>query len=550
MSVDHRGRSDAIGFHAHIDERSVRSALLAVALTITSVAPAVADSLLPAMGGHAKGQSFTARCARDQQVTGFGLRTGDDVNAMWPLCVTAYGPSRIGPIVAVSTPGGRGEHVNHVKCPPEKPVVLGLSVGSEGSAGSSGNVVVNSVEIHCGSVAALQRPSNGYPDARFEAPAFASSSSNRGKESQLCPAGLVAVGIHGHAGNWVEKVGLICAEPVITEALTPPLAPLDLRARMPATLDGAKAQILIEWNTPDQSRQRPVDSYTIERQSPPGPARPWLAEAVLPGPKGSQSGSTRLAFQFKSSALDPRQQHAFRVCAVNGSGTTCAAPVLAATQQKTAMDVRASDARAFKAPDRTPAAAKALGYTQSRPTDTNPGPGIPRVLEPKAGSTHPPQTAMKIRVAAPHGTRVKTYELQFQRLQPDGWKLVTSAEVAATEIEGIGYAGWGAHQPGTAAQMTASAGRWRVRPRAIDPSQPEPGEWIEFTVAGAPGHSAEKQAADRTRVPNAAAASAPNKWSAGTPNTTPAPATSLTPAQRATTPPPTRALDVPSAFKR
>lgn len=377
-----------------------RSALpapcLALALACASIDPASADALLPSLGGFLApiDPQFTARCAADQQVAGFGMRTGDDVNAIWPLCVTAFGPNRVGPQVPVPAPGGRGEQVNRLVCPRDKPVVVGLAVKWEGRD----TYVINAVEIQCGVVAAQQGPASGYPDARFEAPAYQGPGRTHGKASQRCPYGMVAVGIHGHAGNWVEKLGLICAGPVITASQSAPRAPLDLKARMPAAPDGALTAILVEWSTPDQSQLRPVDSYTVERQSPPGPDRPWIAEGSLTGPKGEQSGRARLAFQFKSAPLDPRHKHAFRVCAINGSGSTCAAPVVAAVAGKTAADARAPHERAFRLPDRTDRAAPAAKW--SAPDAPPPVPPRPQGAAPRPPSAAPdtkvPASALRV----------------------------------------------------------------------------------------------------------------------------------------------------------
>ncbi len=122
----------------------------------------------------------------------------------------------------------------------------------------------------------------------------------------------------------------------------------------------------------------------------------------------------------------------------------------------------------------------------------------PGIVEPRPGSTHSPQTAMKIRVGAPKimnpkNFKVRTYELQFQAKQKDGtWKFVTSDLSPAADAEGNGYYGWGAHKPGTSPQMTATLGTYRVRALIKEPTQltrPELniGEWVEYVIAGTRG---------------------------------------------------------------
>src|SRR5258708_27777787 len=101
----------------------------------------------------------------------------------------------------------------------------------------------------------------------------------------------------------------------------------------------------------------------------------------------------------------------------------------------------------------------------------------PRIVEPKPGSTHSPQTAMKILVAAPkiydpRDFKVQTYELQFHSKQKDGtWKFVSSDISAAADAEGAGYFGWGGHKPGTAPQMMATVGTYRARAVIHESSQ-------------------------------------------------------------------------------
>ena len=114
---------------------------------------------------------------------------------------------------------------------------------------------------------------------------------------------------------------------------------------------------------------------------------------------------------------------------------------------------------------------------------------LPEILEPRPGSTHPPQTPLKIRVAGPRDVKVQTYLLEIEAREANGnWHLQTTEVVRATDAEGpLGYTGWGWHRPGTGPQMTASLGSYRVRAQATTPAAGEAGAWREFTIAGDPG---------------------------------------------------------------
>jgi hypothetical protein len=106
----------------------------------------------------------------------------------------------------------------------------------------------------------------------------------------------------------------------------PPLAPLDAKAQLRTIADRVPT---VSWSAPDMSDFRGIDRYTIERQSPPGPNRPWIPEKTVSGGAngGPQSMSVGLAHTTTTGAIDPQQTHVYRICAVNQGGKTCAEPV-------------------------------------------------------------------------------------------------------------------------------------------------------------------------------------------------------------------------------
>ena len=114
----------------------------------------------------------------------------------------------------------------------------------------------------------------------------------------------------------------------------------------------------------------------------------------------------------------------------------------------------------------------------------------PTIIEPKAGSTHAPQTPLRIRVAAANNAKDTAYELEIQVQANFDWRVLTSIPTnAAVAQSTLGYQGWGGHVAGTGAQMMAIVGSYRVRARATSPSRSEPGDWVEFKIDGPPGIS-------------------------------------------------------------
>ncbi|MFL6229129.1 MAG: hypothetical protein ACJ741_10150 [Pyrinomonadaceae bacterium] len=196
-------------------------------------------AILPPVGGSG-GSQFVARCAGSELLTGFELRAGDDVDAIRPLCVAAFGPHETSPVQLTNGSGlivtgknavgadivkleggwygGTGGGLNNVICPKDTPIVTGMYVRAEGVH----TITVNNIHLFCGVAASTQQPSE-FPSAVFDAPLAESSVGlftqdvvRETQATQYCPAGLVAVGINGRSGVWLDATGLICGEPKLT----------------------------------------------------------------------------------------------------------------------------------------------------------------------------------------------------------------------------------------------------------------------------------------------------------------------------------------------
>jgi hypothetical protein len=199
---------------------SVTSVMLLLAIPVF----AQPDAFLPPIGGTGGGQ-YIARCNSGQYLTGFQLRTADDVDAIRPLCVSIYGPDE----VSAADPfrsylGGDGGEKRDIVCPSNTPIVVGLKIGWEGQE----TTIVNNIHLFCGLAAANQTISE-FPSAVFDGPiikgdprpftgAFITAVTFR---TQRCPDGYIALGINGRSGKWVDSVGLICGVPRFTRNPNP-----------------------------------------------------------------------------------------------------------------------------------------------------------------------------------------------------------------------------------------------------------------------------------------------------------------------------------------
>ena len=206
--------------------------LLAAMLFFALAAQAQTDVRLPPIGGGGGGV-FYYHCPAGKLLTGVELRTGDDVDAIRPICVVAYDAISVARLIPYpSTLDGANRQLvctDRLTPPihiPLAPIVIGMSIRSEGKT-----EIVNNIHLFCG-IAGPPPRFVGYGEEmqkaiqmnELEPPTVGFDGSANDYPGQYgtqnCPAGLVAVGIHGRSGVWLDAVGLICGAPELT-----PLAP-------------------------------------------------------------------------------------------------------------------------------------------------------------------------------------------------------------------------------------------------------------------------------------------------------------------------------------
>lgn len=204
---------------------------IAVSLLAVPLAHAQNEELVEPMGGDG-GTPFLARCPQGELLTSMDLWAGADIDAIRPVCVSAV-PGQVHPHPTFFGTANKSKLgiplavLQRVACPNERPIVIGMDVGSEGQK----YLTVNNIHLYCGM--AVTTPQRfPFPLAVFDAPRF-----ERGvgqtvpmtdEQQQRCPPGLVAVGLVGRAGLYVDAVGLICG------AALPPPPPEDPNAVRPA----------------------------------------------------------------------------------------------------------------------------------------------------------------------------------------------------------------------------------------------------------------------------------------------------------------------------
>lgn len=172
----------------------------------------VAAQNLPPLGGPG-GAPFEARCGPGRSLVGVEIRTGDDVDAIRPVCGRRSPPNQMLDIAAEGPfRGGGSNPVRSVLCPSALPRVRGLYAYIEGDK----TVIVNSIHLSCESAYGTSTGRTAV-DAAFDGPRIRPRGgifahfTRAGEGRQECPAGTQAVGVHGRSGVWLDAVGLMCA---------------------------------------------------------------------------------------------------------------------------------------------------------------------------------------------------------------------------------------------------------------------------------------------------------------------------------------------------
>ena len=225
------------------------------------------DARLPPIGGGGGGE-FVARCPQGQFLTGFELRTGDDVDAIRVICATAFGPADVGPPVpgGISFGGTGGGDPKPLVCPPNAPIVTGMYVFAWGEK----TVTVSNIGLFCGLAATTQTTSESPTVEVYGAVTkFTSKPVQKVSGTQRCPTSLVAVGISGRYGIWVDAVGLICGVPTLTpkaaSAQPPPSPGVKTLGRVNAPLTDAPPRLTCDVAREARTRNNPAAAGLEEK---------------------------------------------------------------------------------------------------------------------------------------------------------------------------------------------------------------------------------------------------------------------------------------------
>lgn len=192
------------------------TSLLIALLLVPAISPVGAQTRLPTVGGQGGGP-FEARCPGGI-LRGVELRTGDDVNAIRPICAQVTANGAISGEVAVGAwRGSDGGDFRRLICPADRPGVTAMTAQAEGRS----TLIVNAVGLWCGTgggAADVQWSGPKVSKPGFFSEFFRGFNAGEPSTTYRCPARDVAVGVHGRHGIWLDSVGLVCAAPIAIAA--------------------------------------------------------------------------------------------------------------------------------------------------------------------------------------------------------------------------------------------------------------------------------------------------------------------------------------------
>jgi|CXWL01.1.fsa_nt_gi hypothetical protein len=212
---------------------TIRASILLLLLTTAAAGTAFARvQFSQNVVGELDGEEFRVTCPMGENLVGLDLYTRDDIDAIRPICASAYGPAELGPLNVVGEPvGGRAQGANTTRllCAGATPVVIGAYIKAEIHKTSG----VNNVHLYCG-VAGENSEMPAEPLARFDGPKFGgvggmfkSFGAPDDEATQRCQKNFVAMGIRVMASGWVHGLALICGEPGFTARKVGRTKPID-----------------------------------------------------------------------------------------------------------------------------------------------------------------------------------------------------------------------------------------------------------------------------------------------------------------------------------
>ncbi len=160
--------------------------------------------------GGPGGGPFELMCPNGTFMTGLRARSGAWIDALSPICNVPVGRTEItlGEIDAQAWTGGGGGGESFIRCQGRRGVLVGLEMFQANNRDRSvGHIVVN-----CGDFIQPSQFANKLPGSAD----YLGEATPSPRMIAHCGWGLVAVGIYGKSGAFIDRLGLICRRPKVT----------------------------------------------------------------------------------------------------------------------------------------------------------------------------------------------------------------------------------------------------------------------------------------------------------------------------------------------
>jgi hypothetical protein len=155
-------------------------------------------------GGPGGGQ-FESACPAGSFLTGLRARSGAWIDAVSPLCSRWVGGKVLGEIDPLPFNGGGGGGESFIRCHGPRGVIVGLQITQANNEDQS----IGHITVDCGD---FKQPSEFANKLGGSADYFGQATARPRMEAR-CGWGLVAAGIYGKSGAYVDRLGLLCRRP-------------------------------------------------------------------------------------------------------------------------------------------------------------------------------------------------------------------------------------------------------------------------------------------------------------------------------------------------
>jgi hypothetical protein len=157
--------------------------------------------------GGPGGGPFELACPAGSVMTGLRARSGAWVDALSPVCSRWVGRSEtLGEIEGQPFVGGGGGGELFIRCAGRRGVVVGLQMFQADNRDQS----IGLINVDCTD---YEHPSVFWNKLGGSAD-YLGQSQRGPRVEERCGSGLVAAGIHGKSGAFIDRLGLLCTQPL------------------------------------------------------------------------------------------------------------------------------------------------------------------------------------------------------------------------------------------------------------------------------------------------------------------------------------------------